>query len=305
MEEKYLFIIWNSALFCKNKIINDLKDFFIIEKQIYIKWSKENFADNLKAFYGTKMSNVDEKIKHIKNNEFLLIIIKDKNPIYEYRKTYNGQELVNAKLYDAKWRYRNWTGGQFRIHGTQTDKETIHDLTILFGHDYDKTISAYKNNCHIKLDTIKYKNFTNIDKYIKTLNSINNNTVFENSNTFYIFTECRKDIEFLHLNNKISICNKICCIKIFGELEGDIPKGFVNKLNNNIFNDFIRIENEYIYFLNNRNNISETVLCFLSKYNFENDFSKHETVRPNKKRALTHKVKDFIRYLICRIKYSE
>ena len=60
-------------------------------------------------------------------------MIRDEKPTYEERMTSRGPEIVNVNLFDAKDRYRSWTGGGHKIHGTNNEKETNHDLTLLIG----------------------------------------------------------------------------------------------------------------------------------------------------------------------------
>ena len=65
MSEKYVFIIWNKALFCKKKILSDLKKSFHIENVFYIEWNRTSYPDNLKAFYGTKTTDIRKKMDYI------------------------------------------------------------------------------------------------------------------------------------------------------------------------------------------------------------------------------------------------
>ena len=95
-------------------------------------WTKRLFRDNLQRLYRYTLPNVKFKESRCGNGEFLVVIISDENPKYEKRKTPNGMELVNSKIYDLKAKYREWLE-QFAVHGTLTDIETNHNLTMLFG----------------------------------------------------------------------------------------------------------------------------------------------------------------------------
>jgi len=48
---------------------------------------------------------------------------------------------VNVRMFDAKQRYRDWTGGGHRVHSTIEAKETDHDLYFILG----ERVSAYRN----------------------------------------------------------------------------------------------------------------------------------------------------------------
>lgn len=152
MNNQYVFIIWNKALFAKDKIINDLSKSFEIQKQFYIEWSKENFEKNLIALYGKKCDNPKQKAIYIGKGKFLVIIIKDNNPVFERREQQHKLVLVNSNVYDKKWLYRKWTAGNFRIHASVTDEETKHDLSILLGNKCNLLIEKTKANETIMRD---------------------------------------------------------------------------------------------------------------------------------------------------------
>lgn len=133
MEELHLFIIWENALNKKETILEDIDKNFEIVKKYMIKWSLDKFSENLSRFYGTNLPKGSGKEQHCGTGPFMLIIVKDKNPIYEKRPTSRGDEIVNINMFDKKTYYREITGGGHRIHATNNTEETNHDLTLLLG----------------------------------------------------------------------------------------------------------------------------------------------------------------------------
>ena len=48
----YLFIIWEKSRNKTDQILDDLREKFVIKDVYQVKWSKENFLNNLRRFYG-------------------------------------------------------------------------------------------------------------------------------------------------------------------------------------------------------------------------------------------------------------
>jgi hypothetical protein len=131
VEELHLFIIWKNALTKKEKLCDKISEHLTIIKEVYITWSEQEFSKNLSRFYGTKLPDRSAKEQHIGKGQFLLLLVVDKNPKYEYRETSKGSRLVNSNMFDTKMHLREMTGGGHMIHGTDSLAETNHDLTLL------------------------------------------------------------------------------------------------------------------------------------------------------------------------------
>ena len=135
----FLFIIWSSAKKQKEQIIEDIRKSFIVLKVIEVAWSVEQFPNNLSRFYGQKLPKNSFKERICGLDPFWLVIVEDKNPVYELRKTTRGiDELVNINMFDKKSIYRKWTAEagekvHSKIHGTNSLEETRHDLALLLG----------------------------------------------------------------------------------------------------------------------------------------------------------------------------
>ena len=63
----------------------------------------------------------------LEEKQFNLYIIKDLNPVYDYRKTSKGNRLVNIHMFDTKQSLRKVAGG-YNIHATDNIQETKDNL---------------------------------------------------------------------------------------------------------------------------------------------------------------------------------
>ena len=84
-EELHLFIIWQNGREKQEEILQDIKENFKIIKLYEVEWDKEKFSNNLSRFYGTNLPKGSGKEVRCGNGKFLLVILKDLNPIYKER----------------------------------------------------------------------------------------------------------------------------------------------------------------------------------------------------------------------------
>lgn len=131
--EIHLFIIWQNARNKEKEIIQDIENSFKVLKRIEITWSKRNFSKNISRFYGKNLPKWCHKERECGRRSFVLLIIEDENPKYEYRSTTHGKDIVNVNIFDKKSLYRKWTGGGSKVHATNSTVESDHDLTLLLG----------------------------------------------------------------------------------------------------------------------------------------------------------------------------
>lgn len=175
--ELNLFIIWEKASYLKDKIINDINIKFRILDVYEVIWDKEKFSNNLTRFYGQKLPKNSFKEKHCGNGPFTLIIVKDNEPKYESRMTSRGPEIVNKNMFDAKQLYREWTGGGHKIHSTNSEVETNHDITLLLGINVKDYLNKYNSSWDGNIRTLKENIIgSNGWKDIKTLFYVLNST---------------------------------------------------------------------------------------------------------------------------------
>ena len=255
MKDVYLFIIWNKALYQRDRIINDINGSFEIVKDVYIKWNKDKFSLNLQSFYGRKLGDPKGKMISSGTNIFELILIKDNHPNMELRKSYDGEAYVNTNIYDKKQLYRSWTCGSHRIHSSDNEDEVNHDLAILLGPNYQEVLDKYSNNEIINLDTKGIVGFDSMEDLKDSLKLYGNNIVIDKDNNLIVFCKCRYDlVKFLNCkkeNNEniysLNINNEKHNLFIFGELDGDLlDYSFENINNKDIQNNIVNSLNEFI-----------------------------------------------------------
>ncbi|MBU9713302.1 hypothetical protein [Evansella tamaricis] len=133
--EIHLFILWEKSHSKWDEIVKDITGKFSIIQFVKVHWTPRHFSRNLARFYGLDIPRISQKEEQCGNGPFLLLIVEDANPIYVERQTTKGKTLVNSNMYDAKQKYRMWTGGGYRIHGTNTEEESKHDLALLCNKD--------------------------------------------------------------------------------------------------------------------------------------------------------------------------
>lgn len=173
MKEIHLFIIWEKARTFSEKILGDIEKNFKILNIYDICWSKEKFSENLSRFYGQNLPKNSHKEKHCGKGKFLLIIVEDEKPAYEFRKTSRGEEKVNINIFDAKQKYREWTGGGHKIHGTNSVEETRHDIILLLDTSLDDYLKNYQRNKKIiflRKDLFGSENWKNLEEIFYFLN---------------------------------------------------------------------------------------------------------------------------------------
>ena len=286
MNNTYLFIIWNKALWCKDKILKDLSNSFNIVSSLYIKWSYENFENNLKSLYGRKLGNPNEKIQPCGKGPFLLILVEDPSPDLKERKMYDGTEFVNANIYDKKMLYRKWTGGCHRIHCSDTQKETEHDLAVIFGANYNNYLN--EDSQSLNLDTKSVRGFDSIDDLYDCLKLFGNNRLYIEGNKAFIFSKCQYDIVSFIKAKKIK--NNLYSLKIkdtdynifiFGELDGNLPKGYLNKEDKDDL--IINHTDLYLNYLNNRDQLDDIYKNEFEKLGLEVSFKPIKVERNFKK----------------------
>ncbi len=176
MSEIHLFILWENALSKKEEILEDIKKNFTIMQVYKITWSKEEFPNNLSRFYGTKLPKGSGKEQHCGNGSFLLVVVKCEDPKYEKRITSHGEEVVNINMFDKKSFYRELTGGGHRVHGTDTEKETNHDLTLLIGKNVEDFLKDHNSEWNgqieeLQKDLIGAKEWKNTNEMFYALNN--------------------------------------------------------------------------------------------------------------------------------------
>jgi len=131
--ELHLILIWSSALGQAERILADIRNRLVVREVVSIAWTRARFSENLTRFYGTHLPPESEKERHCGTAPFLVIVVEDARPVYRRRWTNRGPATVNAALFDAKLRYRRWTGNAHRVHTSDTRDEAARNLFFLLG----------------------------------------------------------------------------------------------------------------------------------------------------------------------------
>lgn len=211
--EIHLFIIWSKASHQRKNILSDIDSKFIILDIYNVSWSKNIFSENLSRLYGESLPENSNKEQHCGNDTFTCIIVKDKNPLYKTRQTSKGIRVVNINLFDAKKKYRSWTGGGHKIHATDNTEETRIQLMLLLRKKYDNYLILNEDSVIEKVynqNLIGCNGWKSLEEVFGVLNSTINYVILRNfENLHDEMDSLHPDIDLLTDNkaNTISILN--------------------------------------------------------------------------------------------------
>lgn len=130
----YLFVLWSEARGQQERILDDLRGSFGLLDLVEITWSTDHrFALSLSRMYGDNLPPGSEKEIHCGTGPFLAVVVQDPRPQYRIRRTKRGLHLLNTSVVDARRRYRDWTGGGYRVHVSESVAEADRNLVLLLG----------------------------------------------------------------------------------------------------------------------------------------------------------------------------
>lgn len=222
MQEIHLFILWENAISKKQEILEDIKQNFDILGMYNITWSKEKFSQNLSRFYGTNLPKGSGKEAHCGTGPFLLIIVRCNNPKYDSRDTSKGIQIVNTLMFDKKTYYRELTGGGHKVHATNSEIETNHDLTLLLGkniEDFLKDNDIWNGKeISLKKDLLGEYNWKNVQEMFYALNNCTNYTILRNFENLpeEIYLNDHNDIDLI-CNSYENVAYVLNAKKVFDE----------------------------------------------------------------------------------------
>jgi len=217
--EIQLFVIWSKGRYAETDILSDIATKFEIIQTFSITWSPYMVHRNFTRFYDTKLPQNSQKETYAGAGEFKLIVIRDNNPNYDYRRTSKGKFLVNTNMFDSKAKYREMTGGGHKIHGTNDLLELKHDLVLLLGLSLKDFMAKYDKpnepNIDVSLSqdlpgTIGWKSF---DELFYVLNQCDDYVVLRNSDNI--------STEYFELNKgdvDILVKDRNRCLYLLGDL---------------------------------------------------------------------------------------
>tara|TARA_Y100000590_G_scaffold463122_1_gene629047 strand:- start:10955 stop:12241 length:1287 start_codon:yes stop_codon:yes gene_type:complete len=180
-----LFIIWERSRDKSKVIIEDLTKKFVIRQIYEVQWSKEHFLTNLKRFYERRLPEVQEKANLCGIGSFLVVLVSDPNPILKKMITPTEEDVVNINMIENKMKYRKWVGEEYSIHSSISEKETNHDLTLLFNKntkDLEKELSKNwdKSIKKINQDIVGYDGWSNLKQLFYVFNGTVNYVILRN-----------------------------------------------------------------------------------------------------------------------------
>lgn len=138
--EIHVFVLWSRALEAYGEILGDIEGNFLIRDVFRVSWSKDQFSRSMTRFYGGLLPPNAEKEEHCGTDPFVVVVVEDERPRYGARRS--PKPSVNVRMFDAKQRYRSWTGGGHRIHASVDPAEAEHDLFLLLGRRSDEYLEA-------------------------------------------------------------------------------------------------------------------------------------------------------------------
>ena len=137
--EVHVFVVWSEARGAEPRIRADLDATFRVLGQIRVTWSQgEIFTRSLSRMYGTALPPGSDKEVHCGTGPFLVVVVADDHPCYRIRGTNRGRRIVNSRVFDARRRYRLWTGDGYRVHASDSGEEAERNLVLLFGEGVDE-----------------------------------------------------------------------------------------------------------------------------------------------------------------------
>jgi hypothetical protein len=129
--EPCVFVLWESARPSQRRILDDLARRFDVHDVLELTWPAGVFSRNLTRLYGEALPQGSDKEHECGTGPFLVVVASDSRPRYATRRTTRGLRRVNKRAARAKSRYRRWTGGGFRVHGSLDRVEAERDLRLL------------------------------------------------------------------------------------------------------------------------------------------------------------------------------
>ncbi len=204
MKEVHLFILWEKSRDKEKEILEDIQRSFHVIGLYNMTWSQKYFAQNLSRFYGTNLPPNSYKEEHCGKGDFLLVIVEVENPKYERRQTSKGIQIVNVNMFDKKEQYREMTGGGHKVHGTNSEVETNHDLTLLLGKNIEDYVKSINREQEVKIENLKTdligaEGFSTVKEMFYILNNCINYAIIRNYETLpeEIYVNEHNDIDII------------------------------------------------------------------------------------------------------------
>ena len=131
-----IFALWEGALEREDEIIADIGSKFEVRANFLIYWSDEHYARNMQRLYEIPGSvpSFSGYSPKLGKPPFRVIVVKDKNPIYTWKRSVSGViEPTNERIVAAKYRYRELFEKKYQVHSTNNIDEYLFQSNLLLG----------------------------------------------------------------------------------------------------------------------------------------------------------------------------
>jgi hypothetical protein len=132
--EVHLFVLWSAARVVEDEIVADIAARFPVLGDVEVTWQPgPAFRASLCRFYGDALPASVRKEALCGSGPLRVVAVDVRRPRYRYRRAGRRLLHVNAQVYDARARYRTWTGEGRQVHGSLDRVESARNLALLFG----------------------------------------------------------------------------------------------------------------------------------------------------------------------------
>lgn len=175
-KDLHLVVIWSKARVKEREIIEELQQHFNVLGCFDTTWSKEHLDDNFHRIYDVAPTGGKAgKRKEVGDKAFMVVVIEDQNPEYQYRSDASGRlKIVNSNVVDKKHLFRKWVGGSYMVHSTDNLKEFFNNAILFFGKENTfKLIEQAECNKQVSIvqkDLIGANGWDSCDELFETLN---------------------------------------------------------------------------------------------------------------------------------------
>ena len=128
-----LFVIWEKARPHEDRILEMIEQEFRVLARFEVHWSAERMVNDFERLYATGVGLGSGKEEDAGTGPFLLVVIEDPDPVYQYRQNVSGfVELTNIRMARVKRAARQLAGG-YTVHSSNGLGEFFRDATLLLG----------------------------------------------------------------------------------------------------------------------------------------------------------------------------
>ncbi|WP_139245672.1 hypothetical protein [Geodermatophilus amargosae] len=132
--EIHLFLLWSEARRAEAAILADIRQHFRVLEVVEVVWTPgPTFARNLSRMYMDRLPPGSHKEMHCGSGPMLAVVVEDIRPRYRVRGHRRQLKWVNSNVFDARQRYRMWTGDGHRVHASDSRTEIERNLMMIFG----------------------------------------------------------------------------------------------------------------------------------------------------------------------------